>query len=105
MPLGLYQNDTVHAGIISRNTCTLVVIAFALFTTIVLYHLVITILNSRMGRILTEPLRKLIYKHKDDQVGQELTQPDPVTPAVTQSEVVLGDLSEQEEIKEPLLKY
>ena len=69
VPLGLYQNDTVHTGIVSRITCTSVVIAFVLFTTIVLYHLVITILNSRMGQILTESLRKLIYKHKDDQVG------------------------------------
>ena len=67
---------------------------------IVLYHLVIALLKIR---ILKECVRRRIHKDGGDKIDQQVAQPNPVAPPITQSVVTLHSLNEQEEIKEPLL--
>ena len=98
--VGLYQNDTT--GTVSKITQTSVIVAIAIFATTVLYHVVVAILKIR---ILKEFVGRWIHKDEGDHVDeQNVAQPTPVAPPITQSVVALHSLnSEQEEIKEPLL--
>ena len=96
--VGLYQNDT--NGHISKITQTSVIIAIVLFIAIVFYHLVVAILNIRM---LKEYMVRWNRKGEEGQDDQQMEQSNPVVPTITQSVVALHSLTEQEEIKEPLL--
>ena len=99
--VGLYQNVTT--GPVSKITQTSVIIAIIIFVTIVLYHLVMAILKIR---VLKEYMARCILWNRkvgEDQGDQEMEQPDPVVPTITQSVVALNSLSGQKEIEEPLL--
>ena len=95
---GLYQNDTT--GHVSKITQTSVIIAIVLFIAIVFYHLVVAIQNIRM---LKEYMVRWNRKGEEGQDDQQMEQPTPIVPTITQSVVALHSLTEQEEIKEPLL--
>ena len=96
--VGLYQNDTT--GAVSKTTQTSVIIAVASFVAIILYHVVVAILKIR---VFKEYVARWNRNSREDQDDQQMEQPDPVVPTITQSVVALNSLSEQNEMKEPLL--
>ena len=96
--IGLYQNDTT--GVVSKTTQTSVIIAISSFVAIILYHVVVAILKIR---VFKEYVARWNRNGREDQDDQQMEQPDTVVPTITQSVIALNSLSEQNEMKEPLL--